>query len=56
MLIAGLPALVQVSLRAVRSSTCTVPRCTATVLPHRSSILIPSGLPLGVAIFVPAEK
>ena len=25
---AGLPALVQVSLRAVRSSTCTVPRCT----------------------------
>ena len=53
---AGLPALVQVSLRAVRSSTCTVPRCAATVFPHRSSILIPSGLPFGTANFVPAEK
>ena len=54
--IGALPVVVHSVLRAARSSTCTVPACTPTALPHRSSALMPSGLPVFTARLVPAVK
>src|SRR3954451_9098396 len=51
-----LPASLHFLDRAVRSSTCTVPFCTATLCPQASSGLMPLGLPFCVAHWVPAEK
>ena len=54
-LIAGLPASVHFFDRAVTSSTCTVPFCTATDRPHAFSGSAFFGLPFFVAHWVPAE-
>ena len=55
MVIAGLPASVHFSERAVMSSTCTVAFCTAIGRPQALSGSTFSGLPFFVDHCVPAE-
>jgi hypothetical protein len=50
------PAVSHAWERAVMSSTCTVPRCTAMDSPQAFSGSTPSGLPARVAHWVPASK
>jgi hypothetical protein len=54
--IGSCPAVSHAWERAVMSSTCTVPRCTAMDSPQAFSGSTPSGLPARVAHWVPALK